>query len=134
MLPNEVINHMDVDELRSYVCHVQNLEDAHGNLMFAQSEIIELLQRLYPSYSARDFCGWLDDAPTIDAVPIKPMCAWLAAYAAPPKYALEAICNDIDPASIAYTANDRARAWEYHWQHLMECGLLQEEQDGTDNP
>lgn len=47
MLPNEVINHMDVDELRSYVCHVQNLEDAHGNLMFAQSEIIELLQRLY---------------------------------------------------------------------------------------
>ena len=35
----------------------------------------------YPSYSARDFCGWLDDVPTIDAVPIKPLCAWLVANA-----------------------------------------------------
>jgi len=76
----------------------------------------------------------LDAQKTADAVPIKAISAWLAAYAAPPNYALEAICNDIDPASIVYTANDRARAWEYHWQHLMECGLLQEEQDGTDNP
>lgn len=25
----------------------------------------------YPSYSARDFCGWLDDAPTVDAAPVK---------------------------------------------------------------
>lgn len=25
----------------------------------------------YPTYSARDFCGWLDDAPTVDAVPVK---------------------------------------------------------------
>jgi len=63
--------------------------------------------------------------PTIEAVPIKPLCAWLAAYAAPPNYALEAICNDIDPASIAYTANDRARAWEYHLKQLMECGLME---------
>lgn len=47
MLPNEVINHMDVDELRNYVCQVQNMEDAHGDLMFAQGEMIELLQRLY---------------------------------------------------------------------------------------
>ena len=47
MLPNEVINQMDLDELRNYVCHVQNLEDAHGQLMFAQGELIELLQRLY---------------------------------------------------------------------------------------
>lgn len=47
MLPDEVINQMDLDELRNYVCHVQNLEDAHGQLMFAQGELIELLQRLY---------------------------------------------------------------------------------------
>jgi len=25
----------------------------------------------YPSYSARDFCGWLDDAPIVDAAPVK---------------------------------------------------------------
>ena len=54
MLPNEVINHMDVDELRNYVCHVQNLEDAHGDLMFAQGEIIELLQRLYNAQNYKD--------------------------------------------------------------------------------
>jgi rRNA maturation protein Nop10 len=24
----------------------------------------------YASYSARDFCGWLDDAPTVEAVPV----------------------------------------------------------------
>jgi len=24
----------------------------------------------YPTYSARDFCGWLDDAPIVDAVPV----------------------------------------------------------------
>lgn len=71
----------------------------------------------------------IDYAPTIDAIPIKPLSVWLAVYAAPPKYALEAICNDIDPASIAYTANDRARAWEYHIKQLMECGLMEEEHD-----
>lgn len=72
----------------------------------------------------------IKNQPTIEAVPIKPLCAWLAGYAAPPNYALEAICNDIDPATIVYTANDRARAWEYHWKHLMECGLLQEDNHG----
>lgn len=85
-------------------------------------------------YSMMDFCGWLDDAPTIDAVPIKAISAWLAAYAAPPKYALDEITDGIDPTRITYTENDLAMAWEYHWKHLMECGLLQEEQDGTDNP
>ena len=66
--------------------------------------------------------------PTVDAVPIKAISEWLAAYAAPPKYAIDEVNGAI------LDANDRARAWEYHWQHLMECGLLQEEQDGTDNP
>lgn len=54
MLPNEVINHMDVDELRNYVCQVQNMEDAHGDLMFAQGEMIELLQRLYNAQRYKD--------------------------------------------------------------------------------
>ena len=81
-------------------------------------------------YSTQSFRDVMKYRPTIEAVPIKAISAWLAAYAAPPNYALEAICNDIDPASIVYTANDRARAWEYHWQHLMECGLLQEDNHG----
>lgn len=32
----------------------------------------------YPLYSARDFCGWLDDVPTIEAVPLDKLCDWLA--------------------------------------------------------
>jgi len=38
----------------------------------------------YPSYSARDFCGWLDDAPTVDAVPLDKLCDWLAENASLP--------------------------------------------------
>ena len=49
MLPNEVINHMDADELRAYTVHTQRVEEAHGERMFAQGEIIDLLQRLYNS-------------------------------------------------------------------------------------
>lgn len=82
---------------------------------------------------AKHVCDEIDAAPTIDAVPIKPLCAWLAAYAAPPNYALDEITEDIDPTRIVYTANDRARAWEYHWQHLMECGLMEEEPNGRDH-
>lgn len=69
----------------------------------------------------------LDAQKTVDAVPIKAISAWLAAYAAPPNYALDEITEDIDQASIVYTANDRALAWEYHWKNLMECGLMEEE-------
>ena len=86
----------------------------------------------YPSYSARDFCGWLDDAPVIEAVPVHDISVWLAAYAAPPKYALDEIAGT-DPGRIV-TVDTLVKAWEYHWKNLMECGLLREEQDGTDNP
>ena len=47
MLPDEVLNHMDMDELRAYTMHAHRVEEAHGERMFAQGEIIELLQRLY---------------------------------------------------------------------------------------
>lgn len=67
--------------------------------------------------------------PAVDAVPIKSISSWLAGYAAPPNYALDAITEDIDPASIVYTVNDRARAWEYHLNQLIECGLMEEGHD-----
>lgn len=56
MLPNEVINHMDVDELRAYMMHEQRVEEAHGDRMFAQGEIIDLLQRLYNSQEYLNNC------------------------------------------------------------------------------
>ena len=54
MLPKEVINHMDVDELRNHLIHVQRAENAHGDLMHAQTEIIDLLQRLYNAQNYKD--------------------------------------------------------------------------------
>jgi len=63
--------------------------------------------------------------PAIDAVPIKAISAWLAAYAAPPKYAIDAVNGKI------LDANDRAMAWEYHWKHLMGCGLMEVDDDAN---
>ena len=66
----------------------------------------------------------IENAPTIDAVPIKAISAWLAAYAAPPKYAIDEIART-DPERII-TVDTLVKAWEYHWKNLMECGLIGE--------
>lgn len=72
-------------------------------------------------------CEALQMLPTIDAVPIKAISAWLAAYAAPPKYALDKF-----PESGHCLANTRAAAWEHHIRTMIECGLLQEDENGDD--
>ena len=72
------------------------------------------------------------DEPSVPAVPVHDISVWLAAYAAPPKYAIDEIAGT-DPGRIV-TVDTLVKAWEYHWKYLMECGLLQEEQNGTDNP
>lgn len=65
--------------------------------------------------------------PAVDAVPLEPLCQWLAGYAAPPNYALEEVRDDsIDPESLVYTANDRAKAWEFHFRELLKSGLMDE--------
>lgn len=69
---------------------------------------------------AKHVCDEIAAAPTIEAVPIKPLCAWMAAYAAPPKYAL-----DHFPESGHCLANTRAAAWEHHIRTMMECGLME---------
>lgn len=71
---------------------------------------------------AKHVCDKIDAAPTIDAVPIKAISAWLAAYAAPPKYALDKF-----PESGHCLANTRASAWEHHIRTMVECGLVEEE-------
>ena len=85
----------------------------------------------YPSYSARDFCGWLDDAPVIEAVHVHDISVWLAAYAAPPQYAIDEIAGT-DPGRLV-TTDTLVKAWEYHWKNLMECGLIGEGLD-ADRP
>ena len=74
----------------------------------------------------------LKSVPSVPAVPVHAISVWLAAYAAPPKYAIDEIAGT-DSGRIV-TVDTLVRAWEYHWKNLMECGLLQEEPNGTDNP
>ena len=71
-----------------------------------------------------------EQLPAVEAIPIKPLSVWLAAYAAPPEYALETVIRDgNEPASIVYTVNARAKAWELHLKTLIESGLKEEEHD-----
>lgn len=72
-------------------------------------------------------------APTIPAVPLEPLCEWMAGYKVPPpEYALEAVgaYDPIDPNSVVHTPNQVRDAWKYAIQNMMECGLLKEDEDG----
>lgn len=79
------------------------------------------------TWTKQDVCGVLDNGYEVDAIPVKPLAQWLAGYAAPPAYALEAVTEGIDYASIAYTTNDLTGAWEYHLHTLMDNGLMEED-------
>lgn len=85
----------------------------------------------------RDMCGYgdsgcarvqfVEEMPTVDAIPIEPLAVWLAGYrASPPEYALiqAGAYDEIDPASVVYTASQSAKAWAYHLRKLMESGLM----------
>lgn len=50
-----------------------------------------------------DMAQYIEAAPTIDAVPLKPLCKWLSLYAAPP-----IIVEHIN----IYDPGERERAWE----------------------
>ena len=72
--------------------------------------------------------------PTVEAVPLEPLCVWLAAYAAPPTYALNEVVSDaIDPESLVYTVNDRVEAWKYHFRELLKSELMDSEGEDAEN-
>lgn len=52
MLGIEIINHMDADELRNHICIMQDADLAREQVVFAQDELIEILQR---SYNAQNY-------------------------------------------------------------------------------
>lgn len=87
-----------------------------------------------------EWLGGIDDAistieemNTVPAVPLEPLCQWLAGYAAPPNYALDEVREDsIDPESLVYTANDRAKAWEFHFRQLLRSGLMDTEESNAE--
>ena len=51
---NEVINSMDIDELRNYAFHLQELDDARRQYIGAQRDMIDILQQLYNCQLYRD--------------------------------------------------------------------------------
>lgn len=52
--------YIDVDAFRMENGMSEKCEDCRSNQKECQ----------YNDYSKRDFCGWLDDAPTVEAVPV----------------------------------------------------------------
>ena len=52
---------IDVDELRAIHSMGEDCIDCHQNVRHCQYD---------RNYTKMDFCGWLDDAPTVDAVPV----------------------------------------------------------------
>ena len=52
---------IDVDKFKADCGMADDCEDCKQNASLCQYDII---------YSKMDFCGWLDDAPTVDAVPV----------------------------------------------------------------
>lgn len=69
----------------------------------------------------------IEKVTSVPAVPLEPLCEWLAGYNEPPKYAMEII-----PESGACLVNARAKAWEHHIRTMMACGLLEEIQYDTE--
>lgn len=49
MLHDYILNEMNVDELRNYAHHMNEIEDVYGALVFAKDDTIEKLQALYNS-------------------------------------------------------------------------------------
>lgn len=69
----------------------------------------------------------IEGLPSVEAVPLEPLCVWLAGYhVSPPEYALKetGAMDEIDPDSVVYTPNQIATAWVYHLRQLMESGLM----------
>lgn len=53
-LNQEIINHMEADELRNILCHVLELNDRMESLVISNNEMIELHYRLYRASRGRE--------------------------------------------------------------------------------
>ena len=68
--------------------------------------------------------------PSVPAVPLEPLCQWLAGYAEPPNYALKAVFEGykIQPNLQIVSVNYYAEAWEFHFRGLLKSGLMDTEE------
>lgn len=76
------------------------------------------------TYRTKSVFHKIDALPTIEAVHVHDISVWLAAYATPPRYAIDEIAGT-DSGRIV-TVDTLVKAWEYNWKNLMECGLIGE--------
>lgn len=71
----------------------------------------------------------LNKQPTVEAVSLEPLCVWLAAYAAPPKYAMDHVYD----MNILNGPSERYEAWKYHFRELLKSGLMDTEDEDAKN-
>lgn len=87
---------IDIDAFRKEHRMNEHCEDCERNARECQ----------YNDFSMMDFCGWLDDAPTVDTVPLDKLCEWLQ-----------------DNAALTHGAHISAYGWK------RELTVWMEEQD-----
>lgn len=70
------------------------------------------------------------NVPSVEAVPLEPLCQWLAGYAAPPQYALQEIITgySLQPKLQILSVNYHVEAWMYHLRELLKSGLMETEE------
>ena len=54
MLTNEIINHMDVEELRNYAATQRDMLDVYGELIFAHDNLIHQWDNLYRAFEHKE--------------------------------------------------------------------------------
>ena len=54
MLTNEIINHMDVDELRNYAATQREILDVYGELIFAHDNLSHQWEDLYHAFEHKE--------------------------------------------------------------------------------
>ena len=78
----------------------------------------------YPTYHSealRIVGSAVESQPAVDAVPLGPLSEWLAGYAAPPKYAIDAVGGLREMAD----ATKRAKAWEFALTSMERSELFE---------
>lgn len=86
----------------------------------------EELRDIYSSvpngvYTTGHIITAIDECETVDAILIEPLSEWLAGYAAPPKYAIDAVGGLREMAD----ATKRAKAWEFALTSMERSGFLE---------
>jgi len=104
---------IDIDAFRKEHRMKEHCEDCERNARECQ----------YNDFSMMDFCGWLDDAPTVDAVPLDKLCEWLSEYTVPCKLGIR--CE----YAVDFTWISDKDCWRYVLKKWME-GL--DDHNGTD--